>query len=320
MTTISTTRLMRLASLLLTAWVILLPTGISAQPAPDPRPEERPFFYDADGLFNEDQMATLRRDAQLLQSSDIPIVVYVRTATAEHAGIEPSRAFADEVRHSWQVESTPGADDGLVLLFTWVPQNPSASTAVFSHGVSTFEDSGLTPASIQYTIDTSVRSLIEQRKPFEAVVYFLRETRYDGIYAPPPPPPVEGSAKVVHTALRWLGPALVAITAIALSWLTARFWHARPPRHEIGTSIAIAIAGSVVLWSLAVYAQSRVGVASALLMLAILAVATLIWSRAGFVSHGSPFVRHLSVPSTNRLMRKRHQARTMLARDMGDKR
>lgn len=299
---------------------MLLPLNVSGQTAPGPRPDERPYFHDAAGLFNDEQLTTLRRDAQLLQSSNIPILVYVRATTEADATTESSQEFADELRQSWGIESAAGADDGLVLLFTWVPENMAASTAVFSHGASTFEGSGLTPASIQETIDTSVRSLIEQQKPFEAVIYLMRETRYDGIYAPLPPPPIEGAAETVHTVLRWLGPALTVTTAFALSWLTARFWRATPSHREIGRTIAVVIAEAVILWTLSVYAQSRAGVASSLLILAALAIATLTWSRAGFISHGSPFVRHLSVPSTNRLMRKRHQARAMLARTEGGER
>ena len=94
----------------------------------------------------------------------------------------------------------------MVLLFSWVPQNPLASTTVFSYGDRTFDGSGLTPGAIQETIDTSVRSLVEQERPFEALVYLMRETRYNGIYAPPPPALVEGGAKATNGAVRLAKP------------------------------------------------------------------------------------------------------------------
>jgi uncharacterized membrane protein YgcG len=292
----------------------------AGQTAPGPRPVERSSFHDAAGLFNDEQLATLRRDAQLLQSSNIPILVYVREATPADASLETSQQFADDIRQSWGIESSEAADDGLVLLFTWVPENPGASTAVFSYGPATFEGSGLTPASIQETIDTSVRSLIEQQKPFEAVLYYIRETRYDGIYAPPPPPPIEGMALTAHDAIQWMGPALTAVTVLAFAWLSARFRRQTPSQRKLGVITAIVIAGSAALWALSVYAQSRTGVVSALLAVVALAIATFMWSRAGFLARSHPFVRHLSVPSTNRLMRKRRQARALLARGKGARR
>jgi uncharacterized membrane protein YgcG len=290
------------------------------QQATDPLPEQVPFFHDAANLFDDNQRATLERDARLIQSSGVPTLVYVRTVSTAEAQVERSQVFADQVRQDWAIESSAGADDGLVLLFSWVPDNPAASTAVFSYGANTFADSGLTPASIQQTIDTSVRSLIEQRKPFEAVVYFMRETRYDGIYAPPPPPPTEGGAKVVHDALRFVAPALVAATVLVLAWLTVRFWQVKPAEREVWWIVAATVLGTTVLWSMAVYAQSRPGVAASLLILGALAVAAWAWSRVGFASHGSAPVRRRSVPPTSRLMRKRHQARVMLVRSAGGKR
>jgi hypothetical protein len=304
-----------LALVCLSALIPTLPA--TGQSVPGPRPVERSPFHDAAGLFNDEQLATLRRDAHLLQSSNIPILVYVREATPADASLDVSQEFADELREAWDIESSDGADDGLVLLFTWVARDPQASSAVFSYGPTTFEDSGLTPASIQETIDTSVRSLIEQQKPFEAVLYFMRETRYDGIYAPPPPRPVEGASLVVHNAIQWLGPALTAVTVLALAWLTARFRVTAPSQRDIGVIAASVIAGAAGVWMLSVYGQSRIGVASALLALLALAIATYAWSRAGFVAQTQPDIRRLSTSSTNRRMRQRRQARAMLARGKG---
>lgn len=295
-----------------------MPTG--SQPAPDARPETLPFIYDADGVFDTNEMGTLRRDAELLQSTGIPTLVYIRAVPAADAARNESQAFADQVRREWGVHSASGADDGLVLLVSWVTQNPLASTTVFSYGEHTFDGSGLSPESIQATIDTSVRSLVEQERPFEALVYLMRETRYAGIYAPPPPEPVEGLAATVHDAMRWVGPAMVMITLVVLGALTTTFWHVKPTQRRVWTIVITVLAGAAVLWSLAVYGQSRVGIASALVMVAALAIAAWTWSRRGFERHGSRPVRRRVVPSTDTLMRKRHQARTMLAREAGGQR
>ena len=295
-----------------------MPTG--GQSGPDPRPETLPFFHDADGIFSEAQMATLQRDARLVQSTGIPALVYVRSVVASDAAQGESQAFAEQVRQDWGVESETGADDGLVLLFSWVPENPLASTTVFAYGAHTFDGTGLTPAAIQKSIDTSVRSLVEQERPFEAVVYLMRETRYTGIYAPPPSAPLEGAAKTLNMLLRWVGPAVAVISAVALAALTNTFWRVKPTHRRVWGIVGVVLAASAVVWSLSVPAQSRVGVVSALAMVAVLALATWIWSRLGFERHGSRPVRRRTVPSTYTLMRRRHQAREMLARDAGARR
>lgn len=307
-------------ALFVVAVPFLAPMPTDSQSAPGPRPETLPFIHDADGVFTADQMGTLQRDAQLLQSTGIPTLVYVRAVTAAEAAHGESQQFAEQVRRDWQVESEPSADDGLVLLFSWVPQNPLASTTVFSSGEHTFDDTGLTPEAIQRTIDTSVRSLIEQDRPFEAVVYLMRETRYTGIYAPPPPTPLDGNVRALNTVLRWAGPALAVITAGVLVALTATFWRVKPGHRRVWTVVGLVLAGATILWSLAVIGQSRAGVASALAMIAALALAAWTWSRLGFERHGSRAVRRRAVPSTETLMRRRHQARIMLARGTGGRR
>ena len=299
---------------------ILAPMPTGGQPAPDRRPETLPFIYDADGIFTPEQMTTLQRDAQLVQSTGIPILVYTRAVTAADAAHGTSQDVADAIRRDWNVESSAGANDGLVLLFSWVPQNPLATSTVFSYGEHTFDDSGLTPDAIQASIDTSVRSLVEQERPFEAVVYLIRETRYTGIYAPPPPSPVEGAARALNTTLRWGGPILVVGTAVVLGLLTRRFWCIKPVHRQVWTVVGAVLLLAVMLWSLSIVAQSRVGAGSALLIVGMLALAAWTWSRLGFERHGSRPVRRRAVPATRTLMRRRHQARTLLARQAGGQR
>lgn len=299
---------------------VLAPMPSASQTRPEPRPNSTTFFYDENGLFPEDQQTALARDAELLQSTGIPTVVYVRVVTASQAAKVDSQAFADEIRRAWDVESAPGADDGLVLLFSWVPQQPLATTTVQSYGSNTFENSGLSPDAIATTIATSVSSLVEQEHPFEAVIYLMRETRYTGIYAPPPPAPLEGPAKSLHAVLDWAAPVVAVAAGVLLVARTSVFWRTRPTPRQIGIITGVVLAGAILLWALSVFAQSRTGVVSSLAMLIELAAAAWAWSRIGFRRHGEKVVRRRVVPPTLTLMRKRHQARLMYARESGGRR
>lgn len=310
----------RVLILILTTLALVVPQGVDAQTAPEPKPDDVPFYYDATNTFNDEQLRTLRRDAELLQSSEIPTLVYVREVSAEDANVESSQEFADTIRQAWDVESAEGADDGLVLLFSWVPENPTASTVVQSYGAATFDGSGLSPESIEHTIDTSVHSLLEQGKPFETLVYLMRETRYTGIYAPPPPPPVEGLAQTIHVSLDWLGPIITGLTIIALIKRSRDFWRQGPTSEQVWRIVGVTVGTAVLLWIVSVYAQSRAGVASALLILPMLAFAVWMWTHPPFTTHDAMPVRQRNVPATRRLVRQRQQARKMFTRATGGSR
>lgn len=309
---------LRLIALLVSMLALAAPFAVAAQETPPPKPEDVPFFVNATDLFTEEQLQALRRDGELLQSTEIPTLVYVREVNAAEADPASAQSFANDLRHEWDIESSNGADDGLVLLVSWVAEDPQASTAVFSYGRATFEGSGLTPESIQETIDTSVASLIDQGHPFETLIYLMRETRYTGIYAPPPPPPIEGAARAVHDALMWFGPGLASAAAVILITLSMQFWRERPAPRQIWTIAGATIGASVLLWRVSVYAQSRVGVASALIVVALLALFTWLWTHKPFTSRHARPIRTRAVPPTRRILRKRHQARQMLLRGTGE--
>lgn len=312
-------RRMKGSALLAVLMLYLLLPGVpeimAAQAQPDPPPETLPYFYDPSDVFPEDQQVTLTRDARLMQRSGIPSVVYVRTATAGEAGKESSRAFADTVRREWNVESSPDADDGLVILLSYVPDNPATSTAVASWGTSTFHDSGLTPEYIQSVLDRDVSTLLDMEFPFEAMVYGLRQIRYGGIYFPPPPDPLEGGAKTLHDVLRWIGPALTIGTVSALVALSLRR-HADShiPRMFLWKTVGLTGTLVVMLSVLSVIGRSRVGIGSALLILVALAIHAWLWSRPP-KRHSRPIQSRI-VPPTSQRLRKRRQTQTMLATGM----
>ena len=284
---------------------------VAAQAEPDRRPQTVPYFYDPSDVFPEDQEMTLARDAQLLQSTNVPTVVYVRTATPEEAEAESSRAFADTVRREWDVETAPGADDGLLILLSYVPDSPTASTVVASWGESTFEGSGLTPEYIESVLDRDVRTLLDMGFPFEAMVYGLRQIRYGGIYFPPPPAPLEGTAQVLHSVLGSVGPALAMVAVAGFITLSIRQNPARRTSQSLVWKVA-GLTGAIVflLALLSVWGRSRIGIGSALLILIALAIHAWFWTHPS--KPQSRYIRRRSVPPTSRRLRKRRQGQRMM--------
>lgn len=281
---------------------------------PDPRPAKLPFFYDPEGIYDEGQARTLARDAKLLQSSEIPMLVYVRVTNGEDATLETAQDFADSIRKDWSVESASGADDGLVLLYSHVPGDGAASTVVASWGAHTFDNSGLTPEYIQSVISGDVRALLDQGHSFEALVYGMREIRYAGIYFPPQPEPLTGVRATLHNALSWVAPITLGVTIIAMLAISLR--HAqdkRMPAYRIWRLATIAGLVAVVIATLSVIGESTIGIVCALLIVAILAVQAWLWTHPSPRLSNAP--RNVRVPSTSQRIRVRKQLRETPAID-----
>lgn len=269
------TALHRIRPLLCAFGLLLLTVLAPATLAQEQRvlPDPVPAFHDPDGIFSEEQARTLGRDAQLLQSSKIPMLVVARIASAEAASPEQARADADELRYRWSVEGQVDANESLVLLYSHVPDNGTASTIVASWGDHAFDHSGLTPDYIESVLDGDPRALLDRGHFFEALSYGMREIRYGGIYFPPPPAPLTGVRQALHTVLAWSAP-LVTIAAIGALGL-ATFRPGRLSRRRIALATGTAAA---LLAILAVIGQSRIGIASTLLIIAALGIAGWRWT------------------------------------------
>lgn len=297
--------------LLFIAFCMLWAQDMEARQAPDPRPDTETLFYDEDGVYNDSELVTLRRDAELLQRIDIPTLVYVREATPEDASPDVARPFADTIRQDWQGTSPEGTEDGLVMLVSWVPDDPAASTVVLSYGAATFEGSSLSPATIHHTIGTSVASLFEHGHPFEAVLYLMRETRYDGIYTPPLPAPLTGTARAFHNVLPIASPVLAMAAVVALGAISIRA--RRTPLAERGIRVIVAsgLMAATLLWLLSVHAASQAGVVSSLSIAAFVLVAAWVWTRPAFARHAEAAPRTIRVRSTGHRLRRQRPTRAI---------
>lgn len=259
---------------ILTGFALAMPAGAA--------PDDFEVWNDPGGAFSDAQTSTLQRDAQLLQSTNVPTMVWVRTVdTAEEADVESAQSYADRLRSDHDVESAAGADDGLVLFVTLVRGNTPASVAVYSVGENALTESGISDVGLQSTIDNAVKPLLAANHPFEALVYFMRETRYDGLYLPPPNAPLSDAQQTVRDLMTPVS-ALITITAAAVAtWLTSRFMRTgAPTQRQVWTVVAIVLALLGLLAAVSVWSQSRVGTLAVGLGVAILAISVWLWTHA----------------------------------------
>ena len=251
---------------------------LRTQNTPPPPPEPVPVFYNATNLFTESQMAGLLHDAYRLTSIDIPTLVFLRIADSEHADPASNQAFADTLRASWGIASSPGADDGLVLLVTLDKQGYHGHSLALSYGARTFADSGLTPDYIASVFERHVLPRFAEGHYYEGMYNLMRRVRYGGIYFPPPIDPLTGPAQTLHRVLGWAAPltliAMVAIVAVGALRPPALLAVRRPWRRAIGIGGALV---TLVLAVLSVVARSETGVISTLLLTLLLGLAA--WLR-----------------------------------------
>lgn len=280
------------------------------QNSPAPRPDTVPVLYDATDLFSQDELADLEHDAYRLTSINIPTLVYVRIADSDVADEQSTQQFADTVRDTWDIESAPGADDGLVLLVTLDKQGEHGHSLSLSYGDATFQRSGLTPAYIHDVFDGEMLPLMEEGRYYEALYTGMRRVRYGGIYLPPPVPPREGLVRSVHEGLNWIAPISVIAVAAMFITLSLRTMMDAPRRRSLVRAIGAAVGIWIVAAGiLSVYGRSGIGIASALLITVSLALQLWIWTRPH--TEHRPGIRRRAVPPASRRIRKLQQAKRM---------
>lgn len=223
-----------------------------------------PTMLADESLFTEGQRNTLQRDANLAQRAGVPITFVVQQGDTISA--DSATGYADQYRADYDVETSPGADDGIVFLIHWVAEHPEQSTVVYSAGESAFDTTGLSDETITEYIDKHVQPLLDNGQLFEANVYLMRFTRYTSLYIPPPVREITGVASVVKSSLAVVAPVLMAAGIVSM-------WRDRDPgdtrRWRI---IAITLAFSAGLFALSVWTNSLIALWSTVGLLVSLAI------------------------------------------------
>lgn len=234
-------------------------------------------LYDMADLLTNDQEAWIERDASRLERFGIQAVILVQVSDMTP---EEATAFAADVRSQWDVASSPGANDGLVML---VVADTSEDRNVFT--VMSWGDAALPHFGIDEGVADAIHSAwfdsyVQDGQMYEGIVYSLRRLIYHSIYEPAPIAPLTDPQSTVRTVTSWASPML-AIAALAL--IARRLGHRggsnRPPSPGREKLAPWGLpAATIVVAALAVWSQSEIGVASATVLLALSAFD---WARRG---------------------------------------
>ncbi len=166
-------------------------------------------IYDQAGILTERQATTLHGDLQRLNALGVPTVVYIRSAFDES-----DQASADDMRVNWGVESSPGADDGLLFLLTIDPQDPEASTFEVSSGENTYPIRQLDAQRMDQIIADDVLPNVHNGDVYLGLAFAIRRTINLAEYSPPSPPALTSNQESFQTPLNIAAALLVQVTVI----------------------------------------------------------------------------------------------------------
>jgi len=251
---------------------------------------------DPERILKLDQRIELADDAQRLTNHGLPTRIVLREGTASR---EESQATADQLRVEQNIESSEGADDGMIMLVTVHPESPRSGTVVLSFGRHALPKGGLTVESVENIYERTMLPRLKRSRLYSALHVGIRRIIYLETYIPDVQPPLTETQKTVRSVINVVGPLAFLGGAAGLVQSSRKSNRSRASRRRQAMMPAATLArtalfvslGAVLLFSLAVVARSTIGVASALL------VGLLVWTQ--LLIRGLP--RQSTFPGTRTL-------------------
>ncbi len=225
-------------------------------------------------VMDENQERSAINDAYRLNLNGIPTQV-----VTENAALSQGQADfrATELRISHAIESSRGADDGLLVYLARDPTDDRSMVMSTSVGANTLPVNGLTADTLQRVHDEVMVPQLVEGKPARAIVYSLREMIYLEQYTPPATVDVRGWKAATKSAIAILGP-LAAVAGSA--WIVRN--QLRRTSNDSKSFGAVFVCGSValVIGLLAATSHSTVGVLSAIALGVVVVWQAIILDRA----------------------------------------
>jgi hypothetical protein len=224
--------------------------------------------YDMANLLNNGQEASIEMDAGRLARHGIPSLVIIQLGAMAP---EEADAFAAHVRRQWGIESSPGADDGLVILVTVTDTEERRGIfTTMSWGDNALPHFGVTATSSAGIQHAWLDRYIDEGFLYEGIDFTLRRLIYHSIYDPAPQAPLTGLRANLGGVMSLAGP-LLAIVAVALA---ARRWTRNrrvPELVDLTLQWGVPVL-AVAVFALAVMGHSGWGVAAAFVLLGVAAL------------------------------------------------
>jgi uncharacterized membrane protein YgcG len=186
--------------------------------------------YDCANLLTQAEIATLEADAAAVERAGAPTVVYlqVRDATAQQTLND-----ARDLLNRWNIESRPGAGDGVVMFFNLQPGNLRHGQVALAVGARHYQHGNLPQAELDRIRTDVMTPLLQNGQTAAGIAAGLQQVAHDLIYGPPPPP----RSQVVAA---FLGRLPFNILALVFAGLVGLFYvriRRKPPISTAGDGV-----------------------------------------------------------------------------------
>jgi uncharacterized membrane protein YgcG len=195
------------------------PDADESLPEPVPaKPDKFDRVYDVPGRLNKKEYDRFHFDIGRMWNDGLPAVIYIRESGEDAS---TSQQFADQLRTKWDIESSPGADDGLVMLVTIRDRFPKTAILTLSYGSNAFPQGQMTVDVLNTILEEEAYPRIRTGNINGGLTYAVRRILYYSEYTAPFPPPLTDRQETLHRLATPLA-SIVAIILIGLIVVPAK--------------------------------------------------------------------------------------------------
>jgi uncharacterized membrane protein YgcG len=166
--------------------------------------------YDRAGVLTSPQVADLEARAAAVQRAGAPVVVYLRLRDAT---FDETLQDAQDLMNAWDLQSTTGAHDGVVIFLNLKPSDNRHGEAALYAGQKWVDGGQLAQSEQQRIFDQVMQPRLAAGDTAGGIAAGLDAVQHDLVYGPPPAPAPSEAQQV--TAF------LVGIPLLAFSLLLA---------------------------------------------------------------------------------------------------
>ncbi|MDQ3044475.1 MAG: DUF2207 domain-containing protein [Chloroflexota bacterium] len=195
-------------------------------------PEPGRHVYSRPGLLSEEQEQLLQREAAVIERSGLKVIIYLRIYEATYAETQRDAA---ELLEGWQIESEPGARDGVVIFANMRVSNPAYGWVALAGGAGAARERALTPDKLRESRRWMIPGIVRGDMP-AGIVEGLRQLAYEAQFGPTPRQDRASAQSSLANALRGPLAILAAIVSLGLGALGLRVWSGRFPNIAVTES------------------------------------------------------------------------------------
>ena len=189
-------------------------------------------LHDTAGVFSDQERREIEDAIRDVEAAGAPTVVYLRLL---HTVSDRAVEHGQRLMEAWEIESEPGARDGVVIFFNLEPDDPDRGEFGIVAGETHFEDGALPQSELDRIQDQMTDLLVDDRMA-EAIVLGLELTAQRLDAGPPEPTALERVLDVVASGpvsiLNLVSFGLAAIIG-TIGWRTWRDRPRAPHIHQV---------------------------------------------------------------------------------------